>query len=297
MIRFKEIAYFTSEGKKTGELLPVSVIIHTLNEEVNLPFAIKSVSGWANEIFLMDSNSLDSTQDIARNAGLKVYSRECTRRGLVEQRNWALDNLPFSNEWVFILDADEVLEESLKEEIKSIIYSDSDKYAYWLRFKTFFLNKWIKYSSMYPSWSLRLFKHKLVRYEKREANSHPVVPKGKEGYLQGHIWNYDRRPFSYYLQRINEFSTLESEAYYKLTKNLGQEGLIRGKLFGTKAERRRYFKNLFIKMPFKPIVIFIYLYFIRLGFLDGKSGLYWAFYKMVGEWATTIKLDELKQQS
>ena len=275
--------------------VPVTIIIHSLNEEVNIPFALDDVVGWADQVCVMDSDSTDQTQQLARARGAEVYSRPCTREGLVEQRNWALENIPLRNEWVFILDADEQLDPLLKAEIEHLVRNDDGtKDGYWCRFKLIFMSQWIRRSSMYPSWSMRLFRHALVRYERRDVNSHPLVKPGREGYLQEHILNNDRRGFSNYLKRLDEFSTLEARAYDKRQRAVAQESLLRGELFGMPAQRRRYLKNLFIRLPFRPLVIFVYLYFIRLGLLDGRPGFDYAFFKAVCEWAITVKHIEMK---
>lgn len=275
--------------------LPISIIIHTLNEEVNLPFALKSANFLSDEIFIVDSESTDKTKTIAEQHGALVYTRKCNRGTLVDQRNWALDNLPFKNEWVFILDADEVVDDFLIKEMYDLFNIESNmSVAYYLRFKNIFLGQWLRHSSMYPTWSLRLFKHKNIRYERREANSHPIVHSGKISYLKGHILNYDRRPFKIYLSKINEFSDLESKAYLNVIKNKNQVSLLKGKLFGTTIQRRRYLKNLFIKLPFRPLIIFLYLYIFRLGFLDGNAGFHWAVYKMFLEWSISRKIEEIK---
>lgn len=273
--------------------VPVTIIIHSLNEEVNIPFALDNVIGWADQVCVMDSDSTDVTQRMAREKGAEVYSRACTREGLVEQRNWALENIPFRNEWVFILDADEHMEDSLKSEVEHIVRNDDGgKDGYWCRFKLIFMSRWIKRSSMYPSWSLRLFRHKLVRYEKRDVNSHPLVKPGREGYLQEHIHNEDRREFSYYLRRMDEFSTLEARAYAKRLQGVDQAGLLNGRLFGSRVERRRFLKNLYIRLPYRALLIFLYLYIVRMGFLDGRPGFDYAFFKLASEWATSVKMAE-----
>ena len=273
-------------------LAPVTVIIHTLNEEVNLPFTLSNVVGWANEIFVVDSQSTDRTVELARAFGVETVSRECSRESLVEQRNWALDNLPIKNEWVFILDADEMMPEELKSEVECLVgESAPGRDGYWCRFRTIFLGRWIKHASMYPSWSLRLFRHKLVRYERREVNSHPLVDRGREGYLGHDLLHEDRRGFYHYVKRLNEFSTLEARAYRSaLTRK--DSHLLQGRLFGTPAERRRYLKSVFVKLPMRPAILFFYLYFIRRGFLDGRPGFDYCLYKAVAEWLVSVKMRE-----
>jgi glycosyltransferase involved in cell wall biosynthesis len=271
---------------------PLTVIIHTLNEEVNLPFTLRNVVGWADQIFVVDSQSTDRTLELARSFGVETVSRECSRESLVEQRNWALNNLPVTNDWVFILDADETMPEELKSEVARLVgESDPHRDGYWCRFRTIFLDRWIKHASMYPSWSLRLFRHKVVRYERREVNSHPLVEKGREGYLSHDLLHEDRRGFYYYVQRLNEFSSLEARAYRRALTSKDSH-LLQGRLLGTPAERRRYLKGVFVRLPMRPAILFWYLYVVRRGFLDGRPGFDYCIYKAVAEWLVSVKMRE-----
>lgn len=278
----------------TPSKVPVTVIIHTLNEEVNLPFAIENVVQWADQVCVVDSDSTDRTQHIAKTYGCELLSRPCERGGLVEQRNWALESIAFRNDWVFILDADETMEDLLIDEVAELVRrNDAQRDGYWCRFKTIFLGEWIRRSSMYPSWSLRLFRHAKVRYERREVNAHPMVSPEREGFLTHHLRHEDRKGFSSYLKRIDEFSSLEAKAYRKVLLGQRAANQVSGSFWGTRAERRRFLKNLFIRLPFRPIVIFIYLYLIRMGFLDGASGFHYCFLRCTQEWAINIKINEL----
>lgn len=273
--------------------VPITVIIHSLNEEINIPFTLRDISGWADQIVLVDSDSTDKTQEIARDFDIEVISRKCERGGLVDQRNWALETIKFRNEWVFILDSDETIEQDLKEEIERLVSENNpDIDGYWARFKLIFCDQWIKRSSMYPSWTMRLFRHEKLRYEKREVNSAPIIDPSREGFLQGHTLNQDRRGFTLYLKRLDEFSTLEARAYIKRQRGHGQENLVQGKFFGSRTQRRRFLKNVFIKIPFRPLTIFVYLYIVRLGFLEGRAGFDYCFFKLVAEWAISVKLRE-----
>jgi hypothetical protein len=114
--------------------------------------------------------------------------------------------------------------------------------------------------------------------------------------MKEHILNNDRRGFSYYLKRMDEFSTLEARAYEKRLQGVSQAGLLVGRLFGSRVERRRFFKNLYIRMPFRAALIFVYLYIVRLGFLDGRPGFDYVFFKAISEWATTVKMMENRQR-
>ena len=275
-------------------MIPVTIIIHTLNEEINLPYALENVTNWASQVCVVDSESNDKTCEIAQKYKADLYSRACDRKGLVNQRNWALDNINFKNEWVFILDADELMDDELKLEIENILISpppNIDRYI--CRFKLFFLGKWIPKSHLYPTWNIRFFKHKNIRYEKRECNANPNQNQLKTNELKGHINAIDRKEFSAYIKRIDEFSTLEAIARYKLITNKSEE--LKSNLFESRASRRRYLKNIFVKLPFRAPIMFVYLFFFRLGFLEGKEGFYYILIKVFAEWATSRKIEEIKK--
>lgn len=273
----------------------VTVLIHTLNEEANLPSSLASVVGWADQVIVVDSESQDDTVKIAKQAGAEVAIRKCNRAGLVEQRNWALASLLLRNAWVLILDADERPSAQLKKEIEML--TDLDDPAcdgYWCRLKLFFMDRWIAHASMYPTWTMRVFRHAVVRYEEREVNAHPAVAPRRAGFLRGHVENHDKKGFEAYLRRLDEFSSLEARAYLKARGQAADNSLMQGALLGRAPQRRRYLKHLFIRMPARPLLLFVYLYIVRRGVLDGREGFDYCVLKAVIEWATGIKMREIE---
>ena len=144
----------------------VSVLIPTLNEEVNLPDCLASVGGWADDVWVVDSYSGDRTVEIAREAGANLVQH--VFEGYAEQKNWALENVPFRGGWVLILDADERVLPGLATEITSIVGADGNGYdGFYLNRKLIFYGKWIRHCGWYPSWNLRLFRNGHGRYEQR----------------------------------------------------------------------------------------------------------------------------------
>lgn len=262
-----------------NDKLNVSVIIHTLNEEKNLPYALKSVINKFNEIFIVDSGSIDNTRQIANEFGVNFIERKSDRTKLVEQRNWALDTLPFRNEWVFVLDADEQVPEDLYEEIKLLMsQKQSNIFGYWICYKNIVLGKWLKHSSIYPNWNMRLFMHNKLRYEDRSVNAHINIDNKNAGWLQSHFIHDDKRGFKAYIQRLANITVIESETVDEI--HTSTKNMLNASLFSSSpVERRRAFKKFYYKMPFRPIIVFIYLYFFKLGFLDGKAGLYYVLYR------------------
>lgn len=276
------------------DLVPVTVLVHALNEEANISHTLRDVMGWAAQVFVVDSQSSDRTGELASVAGAIVVSRPCSRVTLVEQRNWALETLPIAHQWVFILDADETMEPELKAEVAAAVArNDQARDGYWVRVKLIFMGRWLRHASLYPTWSLRLFRRGVVRYETRSVNAHPQVAPGREDYLGGHLLNHDRKGFVSYIERMNEFSTLEARAY-RTVLDRGGDSSRPGNGFGSRAQRRRWLKERFIRLPFRPALLFCYLYFIRRGFLDGRPGFDYCVFKAAIEWMITVKLREAR---
>jgi len=139
--------------------IPISVLILTRNEEVNIGQALENVCGWADQVFVVDSYSTDKTLDIARTMGAEIVQNPW--HGYAAQKNWALDNLNFRNEWVFVLDADELLSDELKQEVAEIVAAGGRGYdGFYIKWRLIFYGQWIRHSGWYPGWGLRLFKHK-----------------------------------------------------------------------------------------------------------------------------------------
>ncbi|HSY54121.1 MAG TPA: glycosyltransferase family 2 protein, partial [Opitutaceae bacterium] len=143
--------------------VPVSVLIPIRNEVANLPRCLASVE-WASEIFVVDSQSTDGSIDLAAAAGAQVV--QFYFNGIwPKKKNWALENLPFRHEWVLILDADEVMPPGAAEEIGALLAQDGTGCAgFWINRRFMFMGGWLRHA-YYPNWNLRLFRHRLGRYE------------------------------------------------------------------------------------------------------------------------------------
>ncbi|HLP84462.1 MAG TPA: glycosyltransferase family 2 protein, partial [Phycisphaerales bacterium] len=188
----------------------VTVIIPTFNEEANLPYAIESVKGWADAVFVVDSESTDSTREIAQQHGATVVVQPWL--GYARQKNWALTNLPITTEWVFILDADEAITPQLRDEILMIARGDpalQSVTGYYVNRLTYFLGKPIKHCGYFPSYNLRLFKRGKARYEEREVHEHMIVD-GPTSRMRNLMLHEDRRGLEHLIAKHNRYSTLEA---------------------------------------------------------------------------------------
>ncbi len=258
--------------KRSCEKIFVSLMIPCKNEETNLDRCIKSVD-WADEIFVVDSQSSDKTPEIAQKYGAKVIQFRY-QGGWPKKKNWALENLPFSNEWVLILDADECLPPESKDEIKVIVSNPNEKHSgYWINRRYFFLGKPLKHA-YFPNWNLRLFKHKLGRYEKitdlstgsgdNEVHEHVVV-QGSTGKLKSIMDHHAFPTIDSFVEKHNRYSNWE--AVVESSSYDDESALQHDKVKG-----KRRLRKIFRKLPFRPTLRFMYVYLWQMGFLDGWSG-------------------------
>jgi glycosyltransferase involved in cell wall biosynthesis len=251
---------------------PVSVLIITYSEEANIAACLESVR-WAREVFVVDSLSADRTLEIAESFGAKVNSHPFA--GYAQQRNWALENLPFSHDWILMLDADERIPQALAQEIAQVVADNPQDYAgYYLRRRFFFLGRWLKHGGLNPTWILRLFRHGRARFENRALNEHAVL-EGNSGYLSQPFDHQDRRPLSDWISKHNHYADLEAEEFLQEEFQGGYQGTIEVRFWGKQAERKRWIKlNVWNRLPLllRPFLFFFRNYSLKGGFLDGAPG-------------------------
>lgn len=282
--------------------VPISVLIPAKNEESNLPACLESVSR-ADEVFVVDSQSEDRSCEIAESYGANVVQFHFNGRW-PKKKNWSLDNLPFKNEWVLIVDCDERITPELWDEIAEVV-DRNDKDGYYLNRRVFFLGKWIRHGGKYPDWNLRLFKHKVGRYENlsteavpntgdNEVHEHVVLPT-QAGYLQNDMLHIDFRDIYHWLARHNRYSNWEARVYYNLLNGKSDDGTIGAKLFGDSVQRKRFLKKIWVRLPFRPALRFLLFYVFQLGFLDGRAGYIYGRLLSQYEYQIGVKLYELQK--
>ena len=270
--------------------MSISVLILTLNEELNLPDCLESVS-WSDDIVVFDSFSADRTVEIAKAAGARVVQRKFDNWSA--HQNWAVENIEFKYPWVYYSDADEIMTSELRDEILKVTSEkDRPEVAYRVRFKNMFMNRWIKRSSLYPTWVLRLFRPECVRWE-RLVNPVPII-NGKEGKLQSHFEHYTfNKGMTEWINKHNLYSQNEaSELIKTINRCINWKGL----LSRDPAVRRKSLKELAFHMPFRPFLVFFYLYFFRFGFLDGIPGLTYCRLRSMYEYMIDLKVKELRRK-
>ena len=270
-------------------LVRTSVLILTLNEEVDLPDCLESVS-WCDDVVVFDSFSTDRTVAIAEAAGARVFRRKFDN--YAAQRNAALTQVEYKHPWVLMVDADERWPREIFEEIQQAAGNGHDASLYHFCRKDMFMGRWLKRSSGYPTWAGRLVKLGEVSV-KREINEEYWTD-GKKGYLESHFIHHPfNKGVAFWLERHNRYSTMEAKALVAET----QERLgIKGLFSSDPTKRRKALKQIAYRLPCRPLLVFCYLYFFRLGFLDGLPGLTYCRLRAMYEYMIDLKVRELRRR-
>jgi glycosyltransferase involved in cell wall biosynthesis len=278
--------------------LPVSVIVAARNEAHNLPRCLDALRD-VGEIYVIDSQSSDATPEIARSFGAKVVQFHY-QGGWPKKRQWAMETLPLAFDWILLLDADESLTPELTEEIRRAI-NNPDIAGYYISLRMHFLGRVLRYGDA-SFWKLSLFRRGKGRYECRlkdqdasmadmEVHEHVVV-EGATAKLKNPIIHHNVESLSRYIQKHDEYSNWEARVLLQREKNNGE---LPSALFGTQAQRRRWLKKKLYAVPGSPLLLFLYRYFLRLGFLDGTPGLIYCGFQAVQMFHTKSKIYELKK--
>lgn len=282
-----------------NERLPVSVLILTKNEQLDLPGCLDSVR-WSDDVHVYDSGSTDETLSIARSRGAHVAQRSyphCTAPfggDEAAHRNWGLRHIPFKHEWVLLLDADERTTPHLVAAMALRLKQAPECAAFRFCRRDYFLGTWLKRVTPSPM-HIRLIRPTQVSYE-RLINPVVVV----NGIVEELDSYFDHHPFSkgiaHWFAKHNGYSDLEARQLAQ-----GQAGQLAGQwrkaLFSRDvSERRQHQKALYYRLPLRPLVMFLGLYVGKRGFMDGRAGLVYATLRAIYEYMIVLKAQELKQQ-
>lgn len=262
------------------EKAPVSVIILTYNEEVNIRACLESAKDLTDEIFIVDSFSTDRTLEIAREYTEKIYQNAWVH--WAHQRNWALDNLPLNTDWVLFLDADERLTPELCQEIAETLAGKDNPLVqgYYIKRNFYFLGRWLKHGGYKADYILRLLKKTQARSVGSGAREYVTIT-GEIGRLQSPMLHEDKKELSFWIDKHNKLATLESQ---ELLRWDNKKDLTNKAPATQKRKIEHGFKiwlreKVWVRMPLfiRPLFYFVYRYIVQLGFLDGKEGLIYCF--------------------
>jgi glycosyltransferase involved in cell wall biosynthesis len=268
----------------------ISVLILTRNEERDLPGCLESVS-WSDDIHVYDSMSDDATVAIAERHGATVTQRAFDN--WAAHQNWGLQNIAFRHPWIFYIDADERVTPGLRDAMIAAASNPGDVVAFRVQRRDFFLGQWLEHVQTSPYY-LRLFRPEKMRYE-RLVN--PVsIPDGATAKVDGFL---DHFPFSkgltHWIARHNNYSTLEARQILENRQSNDTFRFTKALLAKDFHERRFHQKELFYRLPLRPLLKFALLYFFKRGFLDGRAGLTYAALQSVYEYMIVLKMRELEE--
>jgi glycosyltransferase involved in cell wall biosynthesis len=272
----------------------VSVLILTLDEEVNLPRCLASVA-WCDDIVVLDSGSTDRTVEIARAAGARVIHRPFDDWS--SHQNWAAREIPFKHPWVYYSDADEVVTPELRDELLAVAKAAAERAdgpaAYRVRYRNYFRGRWIRHCGIYPVWLVRFFRPQRIRWE-RTVNPTPAVD-GALGRLEAHFEHHSfNKGLSAWVDKHNRYSTREAE---ESLRDLAAGGFSLTQLLSRDPLRRRQaLKRLSFRLPMRPALRFLYMYVLRLGFLDGSAGLAYCRLLAIYEYLIVLKMEEQRRR-
>lgn len=254
--------------------LPVTVVLPIRNEEKNLSDCLLRLGRFA-EVIVVDSQSTDRSADIARrfNASFVQFKWD---GNYPKKRNWVLLNHKLANPWVLFLDADEFVDDRFCNEVAAKILAGAHS-GFWLNYTNYFLGRQLRYGV--PQRKLALFRVGSGLYERiderrwsdldMEVHEHPIID-GKVGEITAPIEHNDRSGLAVFIDRHRNYAMWESQRFLRLAEGGGQEKL-------TPRQRTKYAN---LTRWWFPWAYFLYAYFARLGFLDGRAGFSYAFYKL-----------------
>jgi glycosyltransferase involved in cell wall biosynthesis len=261
----------------------VEVLIPTLNEAEHIAQTVANALTLG-PVLVLDSLSTDGTQDLARTAGATVVEHHFVN--YAAQKNWGLQHAGLTAPWVFILDADERITPALRDEVLAKIGKGAEV-GYYVNRLLIFMGQTVRHGGLYPSWNLRLFKRGSARYELRAVHEH-VICDGPTAFLTATMLHIRRESMTRYLEKHIHYADLESDEWVK--RRLGEtSGAPTASLFRSHLRYRQWLRrHVWPRIPLRPLWRFFWMYFLRLGFLDGRAG--WHLARLMASYEYMITL-------
>ena len=260
--------------------VPVTVLVAARDEEVNIARCLAAL-GPAARVVVLDSGSRDRTAALASQSGAEVVQFHHTGR-YPKKRQWALDTLPITTDWVLLVDADEVVPPALWDEIREAIAAPGAPAAYVITKGFHFLGRRFRFGG-FSFGAVVLLRRGRARFEElvedpavaldMEVHERVIVD-GPLGRLRTPLVHDDFKGLEAYVARHNRYSTWEARLRHRfLTTGRYGTDAVPARLWGDTQQRRRFLKGLAVRVPFEPTLWFLYHYVLRLGFLEGRPGL------------------------
>jgi len=272
-----------------ADQVPVTAMIFTLEEELHLPSCLESLR-WCDDVVIIDSFSSDRTLEIARAAGARIFQNRFT--GFGDQRNWALKNAAPRHAWVLILDADERVPPEMVGELGRTLPEVAEGVAAFRMARRFhFWGRWLRHSSLYPSYVVRLVRHGRVVYVNR-GHAETQQVDGEIRSLATDLIDENLKGLGEWFSRQNRYSSQEAahelreeRVPFSVAHIASPDPLV----------RRAALKRIAVVLPGRPVWYFLYSYVLRGGFLDGVPGFVFCLLKAVYQAMIVMKKYELRQ--
>jgi glycosyltransferase involved in cell wall biosynthesis len=272
--------------------LPLTVVVLTLNEEQNLPSCLQSIVAHAEDVHVLDSGSTDATVRIAREFGVPVHTNSFA--GFGQQRNWAIDNIEHRHQWVLHLDADERPTPELLGEIEGLLERDPTEAGFFIASKLMLDGHWLRYSSGYPVYQVRLFHRERLRFQDHGHGQREVTA-GRIGYLQSpYLHEAFNKGLDDWFAKHARYARREAEQLQRESRGVPE--LVSAVFSVDAVGRRRAVKALAYKLPGRPVLRLFQLLLINRGILDGRSGVIYARMMATYEAMINVHLCRLKSR-
>jgi glycosyltransferase involved in cell wall biosynthesis len=267
----------------------ISVVILTLNEELNLPRCLGAIS-WCDDVLIVDSFSTDATLKIAAEHGVRVVQRIFD--SFAGQRNFAVEHCELKHEWIFHLDADEVMTPALSAEILESIAA-TDKDAYRVSSKLMFRGNFLRRAGLFPWYQVRLGRRGKLLFTQVGHGQREQLPSHAIGTLKNSLLHFPfEKGLDDWIEKHNRYST--AEARQNVYGAAVIDSTVLDLLSITTDRRRRAAKKIFRRLPCRPTLRFIYMYLFRGGILDGKAGFTYCRLLAWYEWLIVLKEREVR---
>lgn len=262
----------------------LTVLILTHNEALHIGRCIDSFAGLTDQFFIVDSFSTDDTVAIARAKGAEVIQNPWVSYAF--QFNYAIDRNPFQSDWLMRMDADEYLTPELRTELSGVLAEQPapEVTGLYVKRRVFFMNQWIRRGGYYPIWLLRIWRTGKGRCEELWMDEHIKLTEGHTRQLTHDIVDHNLNNLTWWTQKHNNYAIREVIDLLNIRYNFEEKPTVTPALFGSQEQRTRYLKIKYASLPLftRPLIYFIYRYFVKFGFLDGVKGLIW--HSLQGLW-------------
>jgi glycosyltransferase involved in cell wall biosynthesis len=277
----------------------ITLVVLTLNEEINLSACLESARGFTQHMFVVDAGSSDRTRDIARGFGATVVDHPFETHAT--QWQWALAHLPITTDWVLALDADQQVTPELASELRNLEPSALNAFAgAYIKRRQVFRDHWIRHGGYYPKYLLKLFRRDKVVINTADLVDHHFYVDGPVRKMDGDLIEANKKEddISFWIEKHNRYAVLLAREELSWRTG-GRTTPIEASLFGNPDQRTLALKGIWRRMPLyiRPFLYFVYRYFLRFGFLDGKQGA--IFHFMQAFWfrlLVDINIDEMQQR-